>query len=186
ESGRHFVVDGAPFVGDLVCRDPRRSLAAYQGKFVAVGYSIDLADIDGQSVHADGPDDRYPLPPYQRVSVVGVHARPAVTVADPQGRDARRSTRPEAQPVPDTLAGRQVEDPQRQGAQRQGRPQVDLPIEGRVRLHSVQHQPATARLIASSGSAPWRPMPVSTLSCTDARRPSLAAARSSMSMASSE
>src|SRR5205823_5802857 len=91
KSGRHFVVDGPPFVGNLVGGDARRSLAADQGEFVAVGYSINLADIDGQAIHADGPDDRDPLPAHERVAIVAVDARPAVPVADPQRRDARGS-----------------------------------------------------------------------------------------------
>src|SRR5215210_4767041 len=88
--GRHFVVDGAALNGDLIGGDLRSHLFADQDEFVGVGYIIDLADIDGQPVHADRAHDRCKLAVDQHQAIVGMRPRPAIAVADAQGGDAGR------------------------------------------------------------------------------------------------
>src|SRR6187402_414891 len=143
--GRDLVVDRPTLLGDLVGRDPAPSLLADEHEFVAVGYTRHSAHIDGEAVHADRPDDRHALPSDERRPVVGVDARPAIAVADPQRRDARGLLRAKAEPVADRLAGIEIEDAERQRLQRQCRAEADLALRRPVRQEPIEADPRSHR-----------------------------------------
>ena len=87
----------------------------------------DVGDVDHRGVHRDVADDRHADAADEDLGPVRERSRPAVAVAERQGRDPARTRRPPGRAVRHAVAGRQVRDPDRPGAEGQDRAEVASP-----------------------------------------------------------
>src|SRR3954451_12969848 len=77
------------------------------------GRSGDVGDVGHDGIHGHVPDERHATAADERLGTVRQRARPAVAIAQRQGRDAARACRPERGTVADAGARRKLRDPDR-------------------------------------------------------------------------
>ena len=141
DPARDLVVDGAEPPGDLLGQDPLAAAGADQDGLGAARHRL-VAEVDGDVVHRDGPDQRHAAAVDQHVGVVGQRAADAVAVPDRQRAEPRLALGHEPAPVAGALAGPRALDLGDVADQLQRRLE---PVVGGVaveRVHAVDGDPA--------------------------------------------
>src|SRR3954452_699607 len=77
------------------------------------GRSGDVGDVGHDGIHGHVPDERHATAADERLGTVRQRARPAVAIAQRQGRDAAGACRPQRGTVADAGARRELRDPDR-------------------------------------------------------------------------